>query len=96
MSDFHHISQSSDEAASPRRTRLGLVLFAVYLALYVGFVLLNALAPDRMSWTPLFGINVAVLFGLGLIFAAFLLALVYEILCRRMERSDAQRPGDAP
>jgi len=96
MPDFHHVSRTTDEAASPRRTRLGLCLFAIYLALYVGFVALNALAPDRMSWTPLWGINVAVLYGLGLILAAFGLSLVYEVLCRRIERLDAREGGNAP
>lgn len=96
MPDFHHVSTVADEAASPRRTRLGLRLFAVYLALYVGFVSLNALAPDSMSWTPFAGVNVAVLYGLGLIFAAFVLSLVYEVLCRRIERLDAREEEHAP
>jgi uncharacterized membrane protein (DUF485 family) len=96
MSGFHHSAERTEELASPRRTRLGLRLFAVYLALYVGFVLLNALAPDRMSWTPFAGVNLAILYGLGLIFAAFIMALIYEVLCRRIERADARDARDAP
>ena len=60
-----------------RANRVGLVLFAVYLALYGGFVALNAFAPAAMEWTPLAGVNLAVLYGFGLIFAAFALALLY-------------------
>lgn len=91
MSPLDHSVERTVESASPRRIRLGLVLFAIYLALYVGFVLWNALAPDSMESTPLAGVNVAILYGLGLILAAFALALLYEVLCRRIDHGDAQR-----
>jgi uncharacterized membrane protein (DUF485 family) len=65
-----------------RQTRLGLRLFAVYLVLYVGFVLINAYAPHWMQWTPVAGLNLALLYGFGLILVAFLMALVYGWLSR--------------
>lgn len=64
---------------------LPLLLFTLYLALYTGFVLLNAFAPSWMEVTPVAGINLAILYGLGLIASAFLLALVYDWLCRGRE-----------
>ncbi|MEM8865524.1 MAG: DUF485 domain-containing protein [Planctomycetota bacterium] len=67
-------------------TRLGLVLFAVYLALYGGFVFLNALAPEAMESTPIAGLSVAVLYGLCLIVAAFVLALLYGWLASRADQ----------
>jgi uncharacterized membrane protein (DUF485 family) len=72
------------DADSPlsRSARYGLALFALYLALYGGFVLLNAFAPTLMEATPLAGVNLAVVYGLGLIVAAFALALLYAWLCR--------------
>lgn len=60
-----------------RFSRFGLALFTVYLVLYGGFVLLNAFAPQIMETTPLAGVNLAILYGFGLIIAAFVLALVY-------------------
>lgn len=63
--------------------RLGLVLFAVYLLLYVGFVGLNAFAPQAMEATPVAGVNWAILYGFALIVAALVLALVYGLLCTR-------------
>lgn len=65
----------------PKSSRLGLILFAIYLALYSGFVLLNTFAPDTMEATPWAGINVAILYGFGLIISAVVLALIYGI-CR--------------
>ena len=60
-----------------RVSRIGLLLFAIYLVLYGGFVLLAAFSPQTMELTPLAGVNLAIWYGFGLIVAAFLLALVY-------------------
>ena len=62
-------------------SRFGLVLFFLYLLLYGGFVLLNAFAPTTMEATPIAGVNVAILYGFGLIITAFVLAMIYGIFC---------------
>lgn len=61
----------------PRQSRVGFTLFMVYLALYLGFVLINAFSPALMKSTPLAGVNLAVLYGLALIVAAILMAFLY-------------------
>ena len=53
----------------PRQSRIGLLLFVIYMALYAGFVGINAFSPALMKWTPLAGVNLAVLYGFGLIIA---------------------------
>ena len=68
-----------------RNARIGLVLFGVYSLLYGGFVLLNAFSPDTMEFTPVAGINLAILYGFGLIATALILALVYGWLCKPSE-----------
>jgi uncharacterized membrane protein (DUF485 family) len=80
-------------------TRLGLALFAVYLLLYAGFVLLAAIAPEWMETTPLAGVNLAVWYGFGLIVAAIVLALIYGWACGPSERRigrDADSAGERP
>jgi uncharacterized membrane protein (DUF485 family) len=57
--------------------KLGLVLFAIYLLLYGGFVVLNAFFPESMEYTPLAGVNLAIWYGFALIVAALGLALIY-------------------
>jgi uncharacterized membrane protein (DUF485 family) len=64
-------------------TRRGLLLFTIYLVLYAGFLILNAFFPEAMDTLVLPDINLAVVYGLGLIVAAFVLALVYAWLCGR-------------
>jgi uncharacterized membrane protein (DUF485 family) len=77
-------------ATSTRTTRIGLSLFAVYLAIYGGFVLLAAFWPQAMESRPLAGVNLAIWYGFGLIVAAIFLALVYGWACR----TDAARSGE--
>ena len=74
--DDHHAPTVS------RNARVGLALFFVYLALYGGFIWLSAFHPVTMARPVLAGVNLAVVYGLGLIGAAFALAIVYMALCR--------------
>ena len=89
MTGFDHGAHSprelESEPPSSRRVRYGRALFAFYLLLYGGFVLLNAFDPAMMERTPFAGVNLAVLYGLALIATAFFLALVYDWLCRVAE-----------
>jgi uncharacterized membrane protein (DUF485 family) len=64
----------------PRQSRIGFVLFALYLAFYLGFVYINAFQPALMKSTPVAGVNLAVLYGFGLIVAAILMAFLYGIV----------------
>lgn len=69
--------QSSEPHASS--SRLGLALFWVYVCLYGCFMALVLVWPEWLSWRPLGGVNLAIASGLGLIGAAFILAVVYMI-----------------
>jgi uncharacterized membrane protein (DUF485 family) len=66
-----------------RNSRYGLVLFFIYVILYGLFVYLSAFRADVMTDRPFGGVNLAVIYGLGLIAAAIVLALVYMVICRR-------------
>ncbi|TWT79934.1 hypothetical protein CA13_13450 [Planctomycetes bacterium CA13] len=83
---------------SPERrfnSRLGLILFAVYLVLYLGFVLTNALQPSAMETIIVLGLNLAIVYGFALIVAAIFLALLYGLLCRK-EIPNATANTDRP
>ncbi len=85
MPGFDHVPaapERHDEIAARRNARYGLVLFAIYLAVYGAFVALNAFWPSAMAREAFAGLNVAVVYGVGLIVAALLLAAVYGWLCR--------------
>lgn len=52
------------------------MLFWIYVALYGGFMGLVLVRPDLLALRPFAGVNLAILAGLGLILAAFILALI--------------------
>lgn len=78
-------------------TRLGLVLFAIYSLVYLGFALTSAFSPRLTQWQLLGGVNLATWWGLGLIGLAFVLSMVYGIYCRNdpieSQRSPSSKEG---
>jgi uncharacterized membrane protein (DUF485 family) len=71
-----------ETSADERRTsRIGVKLLVPYLLLYAGFMGLNVADPLWMS-RNLGPLNVALWYGLALIVAALLLAILYTRLCR--------------
>ena len=82
MSD-HDLSHPDHHPETVRRNaRAGMTLFILYVLFYVGFMVLNAFYPEKMSQPALMGVNLAIVYGMGLIFLAFVLAIVYMVLCR--------------
>jgi uncharacterized membrane protein (DUF485 family) len=85
MAGFGHAPSTGSARENPaiaaRNARYGLWLFLVYFAVYAAFVGLNAFSPDVMA-TTIAGVNLAVVYGMVLIVAALVLALVYCWLCR--------------
>jgi uncharacterized membrane protein (DUF485 family) len=75
-----------DEAAVAHNTRIGVILFLVYVAFYGGFMALSAFSPSTMGKPLLGGANIAVIYGFSLIGVALLLALVYMKSCRKSNR----------
>jgi uncharacterized membrane protein (DUF485 family) len=63
-----------------QRRSVGLALFWVYVALYGGFMGLVLFRPDLLSLRPFGGVNLAIACGMGLIAAAFCLALFSLVL----------------
>ena len=73
---------SAPQSMHSHNTRFALVLFAIYLILYLGFMGISAFEPGLMAKPIFAGVNLAIVYGMGLIFAAFVLALVYALGCK--------------
>lgn len=83
-----------DNAIGPK-TRLGVALFIVYGLFYAGFVVINTLSPATMGSEIVLGLNLAVIYGFGLIIVAIILGLIYNAICTRIERRlNNQQGGD--
>ncbi|MFA6004457.1 MAG: DUF485 domain-containing protein [Elusimicrobiota bacterium] len=75
-----------DAEAIVHNTRMGLILFAIYVAFYGGFMGLSAFWPAAMSRPVLAGVNLAIIYGFALIAAALGLALAYMKVCHKSSR----------
>ena len=62
--------------------RVALWLFALYLLVYAGFVILSAFAPGLMASMPVAGRPLSLLYGLALIALAFVFAALYLRVAR--------------
>lgn len=77
------ITELTDTPAERYNRKLGLWLFALYLSLYVAFVGIITVDYRIMAKEVVAGLNLAIVYGFGLIIAAFGLALVYMAMCRK-------------
>lgn len=84
------------DPAAHYKMRLGIRMFALYAVFYGSFVAINLLSPLTMASIAFAGLNLATVYGFGLIVIALLEALLYHVMCRRKEAElalaeDAQR-----
>ncbi len=77
------VKLGKDNAAA-YKTRLGIWMFILYTLCYASFVAINTVKPTLLEMT-FGGLNLAVLYGIGLIVFAFILALIYNSLCTKAE-----------
>lgn len=67
--------------ASPKKAKLGLILFAIYCVVYATFIFIGVAMSDLLSTIVAFGLNLAVFYGFSLIIFAFILGLIYNKIC---------------
>lgn len=67
------------------KTKLGVKMFIFYAIVYTGFILINVLSPKLMS-TDIGGLNLAIVYGFGLIALALILAFIYNYYCSKYEK----------
>ena len=83
------VGEQVPDHAAGAKMRLGVWMFLVYAAVYAGFVAINVISPVLIESRILFGLNLAVVYGFGLIVFALALALVYSRLCATHETNAA-------
>lgn len=69
----------------PQKTRLGVVMFLIYMVVYMGFVVIGTMFPEALGVKFIGGQNLAFLYGMGLIVLAIVMGLIYNFLCTRLE-----------
>jgi uncharacterized membrane protein (DUF485 family) len=87
-----HVETETEDTIA-RNARIGLYLFGVYVLFYAGFMVLSAFAPEIMARRPFGGLNLALIYGFGLIALAWVLAIIYMVFCRRRKGANTPKEG---
>ena len=79
------VNSESDLLIAAKR-KMGVYMFIAYAIIYAGFVVINIWKPLLMEKIIFSGLNLAVIYGFGLIIIALILALIYNHLCQKKEK----------
>jgi uncharacterized membrane protein (DUF485 family) len=74
-----------DDQAADLKSRLGLKLFIIYALIYAGFVAIGVVRPEWMGLRIVWGLNLAIIYGFGLILLAIIMGFLYHLACTRLE-----------
>ncbi len=78
------VKLGTDNAAKIK-SKIGLQLFFVYGLIYAGFVFINTIQPKLMAKDVFLGLNLAVVYGFGLILLAIIMGTLYNAFCTKKE-----------
>ena len=62
--------------------RLGLVFFAIYAAVYAGFIGVCTFDYEAMGKPVFEGLNLAIVYGMALILLAIVMAVIYMFMAK--------------
>jgi uncharacterized membrane protein (DUF485 family) len=78
-------AQAEIENSSKKKATLGVWFFFIYLVFYAGFVVIGVLNYELLATEVLAGLNLALIYGIGLIVFAVLLGILYNYFCSKYE-----------
>jgi uncharacterized membrane protein (DUF485 family) len=78
------------EKSQAFKTKLGLIMFTAFTPIYLAFIFLAVISPSTMGQS-IGSLNVAIVYGFGIIVVAIVLAVIYNYICSAKEKHD--HPG---
>jgi uncharacterized membrane protein (DUF485 family) len=74
-----------EDKASDYKASLGIKMFVIYCIIYVIYVVINVFSPKTMGVIVFAGLNLAVVYGFGLIVLAAVMGAIYNSMCTTAE-----------
>ncbi|MFZ5990075.1 MAG: DUF485 domain-containing protein [Bacillota bacterium] len=81
-----------EDKCSPVKARIGIWMFIIYTIVYAGFIIINVTKPELMS-IDIGAMNLAIVYGFGLIIVALVQAVIYNHICTKMEEKENDLGG---
>lgn len=75
------------EKSQAYKTKLGLIMFTAFTPIYLAFIFLAVVSPTTMA-KDVGSLNVAIVYGFGIIILAIIQAVIYNIICSNKEKHD--------
>jgi uncharacterized membrane protein (DUF485 family) len=86
--DHGPATEWKQEKSEGFKTKLGLIMFAIYVPIYLLFVFICVFSPKTMA-INIGALNLAIVYGFFLIILAIVQALIYNSICSRREHRDS-------
>ena len=82
-----HVNSTTEEneIVTQQKSKLGVRLFFIYLICYAGFVIIGVFKYELLSITVFAGLNLALVYGIGLIVFAVIMGIIYNHYCSKYE-----------
>jgi len=76
-----------EEKSQSYKAKLGILMFAIFTPIYLAFILICVISPSTMA-KDVGSLNVAIVYGFGIIILAIIQAVIYNIICSNKEKHD--------
>lgn len=73
----------TSESYEKHKIKIGIRMTLLYSLIYAGYMILSVFRPVWMESRAILGLNLAVVYGMGLILLAIVFAIVYNQLCKQ-------------
>jgi len=75
------------EKSQAFKAKLGVIMFVAYTPIYLAFIIISVISPSFMA-KDVGSLNVAIVYGFGIIILAIIQAVVYNAICSNKEKHD--------
>lgn len=75
-------NSKNNETYEQRKSKIGIRMTILYAVIYGGFVVLSVFYPSMMGVEALFGMNLAITYGIALIIIAIFFAIIYNLMVK--------------
>jgi uncharacterized membrane protein (DUF485 family) len=73
-----------EDRTADKKAKMGIIMVSIYILVYAVFVTINVVNPKLMK-IDIGSLNLAIVYGFGLIILALIQAFVYNHYCTRLE-----------
>ena len=80
-------SELKEDKSEGFKTKLGLIMVAIYTIVYFTFIIIAVANPQLMA-RDVGGLNLAIAYGFGIIILAIIQALIYNFACSGHEKKN--------